>query len=123
MEHDFRPRLDQSFLERGRIADIGADITRNEFSNSGNPEQARLCRWIERVSEDLRALPAQPEAQPRALESGMTGDQNASAAPGICGCHHSFQGAPLSRQSSSRSRMSRNVSMGCQKPACLNAIN
>ncbi len=78
---------------------------------------------VERVSEDLRALLAQPEAQPGALKSGMTGDQDAPPTPGICGRHHSFQGAQLSRQSCSRRRMSRSVSMGCQKPACLNAIN
>ena len=50
----------------------------------GNPEEVRLRRWVERVSEDVRALLAQPEAKPGTLfESGMAGDQDASPAPGI----------------------------------------
>ena len=60
----------------------------------------------------------QPETEPGALEARMPGDEDASIAPEFAsGGHHVFHGARPVRQSSSRWRLSRSVSIGCQNPS------
>src|SRR5215471_12654196 len=80
---------------------------------------------IERNTRNRGAQFTKPQSQPASFESSMTCDKHPSTAIYVGELNHSqtFHGGLLHDQSSSSSILSRRVSMDCQKPTCLYAIN
>ena len=64
-----------------------------------------------------------PQGQPTAFETGVAGWENALARPEYRVHCHTFQEPDPLAHSSSKRTLSRKVSMGCQKPSCVYAIN
>ncbi len=118
MEDDLRPRRAHRGGGRGGVAQV--DDPAGEHSvEVGEPVQA-LVRGGEREPGDVGAEPLQPERQPRALEAGVAGEEDALAAPecrAAGAAHQRFQGARPDCHSSSSRFLSRSVSIGCQKPS------
>lgn len=106
------------------LADAIADARAQTLGNSGRIEHAGLGRWAQCVARDGCAELFQPEAQPAAFEAGMPGKKRTPAAPESLIRHHqTFQGALPRAHKSSSWFLSRNVSIGCQKPLCSKAIS
>src|SRR5262249_32302443 len=106
--HDARHRI--------RVADIGKSTLNNRIDASIGEQIRSSNRW-QRKTEDFRTHAMKPQTQPRALESGMAQNKNALFGPKVRRRGHlRFHGGLPLFQSSSSSRLSRSVSMACQKP-------
>ncbi len=102
-----------------------ADPAVAQRPNVGQLEQVRRGGGRQRQPCHAGTKPRQPQRKPCALETGVAGQQHAFAAPEgrAWRTHHFFHGArPDCHRSSSRF-FSRSVSMGCQKPACIQATS
>ena len=89
---------------------------------SARSNSAGVCVGREREAGDVGAEPLEPQRRPAALEAGVAGEQHPAAAPelgaGQRRVHaHIFHGARPEAQWLSSWFLSRNVSIGCQKPA------
>lgn len=75
----------------------------------------------QRHAGDPRPQALQPEREPAALETGVAGEEDAAVAIDLVERHDSqtFHGALPPTHSSSNWILSRKVSIGSQKPACL----
>ena len=103
----------------------------NELIESDQIEEVGSGGRLEGVAGDVGAERLKNEGEPRALEPGVTGDEDLFAFPKIFMQSHinflrekffqlqSFQGARPAFHIVSRLRLSRIVSMHCQKPSCL----
>ena len=117
VKDDLRPVGGKRRRKRRVVADIG-DGGNHAIADPGDVEQARRGRRLERIARDLGAERAEPQRQPRALEAGMAGDEDAPALPESGRAHHVFHGARPVLHASSRVILSRIESIGCQKPGC-----
>ncbi len=79
----------------------------------------RLCPRLQTQAADPGPQPAQPEAEPGALESGVPGNQNPPAGIGIAKHHQTFHSARPCCHIRFKASTSRRVSMQYQKPSCL----
>ena len=68
---------------RGTIADIALPMRGQTLLKAKLHEQRRLGGWNKREAMDFRTEKKEPFAQPAALESGVTGHQDASVGEGV----------------------------------------
>ena len=95
VEHELRAGGLECCRQRRGIAHI-ADRVSDPRRDPGLLKQTGIGRRGQRIAMHLRAQPFQPQAQPRSLEAGMSGDKHPAAAVNIAK-HQRFQGAwPLS---------------------------
>ena len=124
MKDDFRLEFIEDTVEMRGVTDVAPDVA-HVCGESGENEVVALVFRVERISGNLRAEFAEPEAEPRAFESGVSGDENAFAAEEaveeiehVQSLQHFHGGLPESHISLS-SELSRSVSIGFQNPVCL----
>ena len=89
---------------------------RNQFANPGHLEQAGIGGRGKRIARNLRAQVGEPQAEPGAFEARMAGEEDPPPRPECSPSYHVFQGALCVIHNSSRTILSRSVSIGCQKP-------
>src|SRR5271169_3146710 len=113
MKNHFRRKRRYRGFELGIIADVPSNIL-NDRTDRRKRKHVGLGAGVECVASNLRATPSQPEREPTALETGVTGQKNTSSLPSF---HHVFQGALPPAHSSSSRCLSRGVSIAA---ACKN---
>src|SRR6185312_145221 len=123
MEDHLRIERGDRFARGDLVADVATAIVEH-FRDARRFEEARLRGRLERVAAHLRTEAREPERKPASLEAGMAGDEDALVPPrGRVDAHHAFQGARPLDHSSSRTFLSRSVSIGCQNPSWRYARN
>src|SRR5436305_1522341 len=94
------------------------NLRSHSLLDPSDAEQTWLSRNLQRIASDFRAHGLQPQAQPAALETGVTGDEYTPPSPKVGSTHQFLHGGVPDCHSSSSRILSRSVSIGCQKPVC-----
>ena len=119
MEDDIGLGFLHGFVQFFPVADVGDDRP-HLVGDAGQFVEIRLSRRPQGITGDLRSHIRQPQGKPGAFETGMARHEDLSAPPKITvQSVHTFQGALPLCQYFSNATLSRNVSIGCQKPRCL----
>jgi len=92
VEDDLRAEAIERLSQRLAIADV-SEHRFHAFADGGEVEQVVLLRRRECIAGNLRSQPLQPQRQPAAFESCVTGNQHALAAPELRIHCHTFHGA------------------------------
>lgn len=122
MENNLRSGGVEGSLQLVPVPDIAGDGGHLSLQ-SRKLKKVRLSRGRQSVASDDGAGAHQHPAEPAALETSVTSDEDPFAAVKLQyilhQSAHTFQGACPAAHSFSRVSFSRTVSMHCQKPLCL----
>lgn len=83
MEDDLGPAPVHGGGQRLAVADVGPDVLDQQVLDPAGYEVARARGRGQCETTDLGAQPLQPDGQPRALETGVPGDQDPPLTEGV----------------------------------------
>ena len=102
-------------LEQRLVAHVAADDL--DAVDEVVANQLGLRHPVAHEADDVGSRGDQPAHEPASDEARAAGDQRRPVAPERR-LYHTFHGAPPDLHNSSSTRLSRSVSMHCQKPSC-----
>jgi len=118
VKDDVGPGLEKRCGDVLGIADIADDVSGHEVLDAGHDELVAVGVGLEGITRHVRAGECEPLGEPRALEAGVPGDEDAFARVRLADHRQTFHGAAPSAHSRSSKSRSRTLSMGCQNPSC-----